>query len=370
MPRRSANSAKSNPDRFFVKELLGETPPSFSTLEELYKLAARLYALRPWHVIDESALVLIRDSATDEMCYCSVIGALGEVLAMHAYIGTESYRLFRKIADGEITGSGEFFAAQHSVYVEFVPGAELAVQDRKLLAALGHPLRAANVSPVFRASRPGFHPWYVTEEEGQLLAECMRAVIMICSAVSARSDLNYWDRANTYPMVSRADGGGGEPRYHVELVEAILQSEPPLSPARLDTEQLRRLRERDHAVRGVMELDYFFTDAVIGKKNERKACLSVSFAVDADSGFLFPPELAPPGVSAGDALGKAIMSAIETSRAFPREVRVHTRRFKDCLEPISEECGFPIKVARSLPVLAEARKHLLSMLHGCGIPGI
>jgi hypothetical protein len=64
------------------------------------------------------------------------------------------------------------------------------------------------------------------------------------------------------------------------------------------------------------------------------------------------------------------MSAIETSRAFPREVRVQSRRFKDCLEPISEECGFPIKVARSLPVLAEARKHLLSMLHGCGIPGI
>jgi hypothetical protein len=368
MPRQRANSASGNPDRFFGKELLGETPPSFSTMERLYGLAAKLYALSPWHVLDESELVLIRDSATGETCYCSVMGALGEVLAVHAYIGMESYRLFRKIAAGEITGAGEFFAAQHSVYVEFVPRADLDGQDRKLLTALGHPVRAAKASPIFRAIRPGFHPWYVTEEEGQLLAECMRAVILICSAVSVQADLKYWDRADTYPMVSRVDGEGGEARYHIELVEATLPSEPPLSPVRLGAEQLRQLRDRDHAVRGVMELDYFSSGAMIGKKNERKACVHIALAVDADRGIVFPPELAPPGVSVGDALVMAIMKAIETTRALPREVRVQSREFKDCLNPISEACGFPIKVVGSLPALAEARGQLLRMLGGPGFP--
>lgn len=368
MPRQRANSASGNPDRFFVKELLGETPPSFSTMDRLYGLAAKLYALRPWHVLDENELVLIRDSATGETCYCSVIGALGEVLAMHAYIGTESYRLFRKILDGEITGAGEFFAAQHSVYVEFVPRADLDGQDRKLLTALGHSFRAAKASPIFRTIRPGFHPWYVTEEEGQLLAECMRAVILIGSAVSVQADLKYWNRADTYPMVSLVDGEEGEPRYLVELAEAALPSEPPLSPVRLGAEQLRQLRDRDHAVRGVMELDYFPSGAMIGKKHERRACVRVALAVDADSGILFPPELAPPGVSAGDALAAALTKAIETSRALPREVRVQKREFKDCLSPIAKVCGFPIKVVGSLPALAEARGQLLRMLGDPSFP--
>jgi hypothetical protein len=80
------------------------------------------------------------------------------------------------------------------VFVEFVPRAKLDEQDRKVLTVLGHPLRTAQASPMFRAIRPGFHPWYVTEDGGRLLVERMRAVVLICSAVSAQADLKYWDR--------------------------------------------------------------------------------------------------------------------------------------------------------------------------------
>ena len=370
MPRRGANSVSSKPDQFFVKELLGETPPSYSTMEGLYRLAVKLYALSPWRVLDETELVLTRDSATGETCYCSVMGALGEVLAVHAYIGTEGYRLFRRVAAGEIAGAGEFYERQHSVYLEFVPRAELDAQDRKLLSAMGHPLGAVKASPIFRASRPGFRPWFVTEEEGLLLAECLRAVIVICSAVSTRPGLEYWNLVDTYPMVSQVDGKEGEPKYRVELVKVTLPSEPPLSPVQLGEEQLHRLRNRNYAIRGVMELGYFPSAAPIGEKNERKACTRVALAVDADSGFLFPPELASPGVSVADALGMAIIKAIETSRTLPREVRVTTRKLKDCLNPLSEACGFPVKVVGSLPALAEAREGLMRMMEGPAFPRI
>jgi hypothetical protein len=283
---------------------------------------------------------------------------------VHAYIGTEGYRLFRKVAAGEISGAGEFYETQHSVYVEFAPRAELDARDRNLLTALGHPVRGIPASPLFRASRPGFRPWYVTEPEGLLLAECLRAVIVICSAVSLRPDLKYWNRVDTYPMLSQVDGKEGEPQYRVELVKVTLPSEPPLSPVQLGEEQLHRLRNRDYAIRGVMELDYFPSAAPIGEKHERKACTRLALAVDAESGFLFSPEIASPGVSVADALGMVIIKAIETSRALPREVRVTTRKFKDCLNPLSEACGFPVKVVGSLPALAEAREGLMRMMEG------
>jgi len=126
------------------------------------KLASDLYGLLPWRFLDEDNLIVIRESVSGELCYCSVMGALGEVLSMHAYIGAEGLRQFRKIEAEEIADPDEFFASTHCVYVEFVPRSELLRQDRELLAALGHPKSKALASPIFRTMRPGFLPWFVT----------------------------------------------------------------------------------------------------------------------------------------------------------------------------------------------------------------
>lgn len=109
-----------------------------------------------------------------------LMGSLGEVYAMHAYRGDEGLRLFRKIANQEIEDPGEALATMDCLYVEFVPRAELSRQDRELLTALGHPRGRNGRAPIFRAIRPGFHPWYVNAEEARTLAECVRAVIVIC----------------------------------------------------------------------------------------------------------------------------------------------------------------------------------------------
>src|SRR5215471_18445349 len=147
-------------------------------------MASGLYALRPWYLMDESKLILVPDLATGETCHCSVMGALGEIVSVYAYIGTEGYRLFRKMAAGKISGPGELYASQKSVFVEFVGRTVLELPDRKLLAALGHTPRKGQVSPIFRSVRPGFYPWFVTEGEAETLAECMRAVTLISSALS------------------------------------------------------------------------------------------------------------------------------------------------------------------------------------------
>src|ERR1035437_4139408 len=134
MPRKRTSPVTVTPRRCFAKERAGETPPSFSAMARLYGLASDLYGLRPWRVLDEDNLIVIRDSVSDELCYCSIMGALGEALSMHAYIGTDGLRQFRKMEAEEIADPGEFFASTHCVYVEFVPKAELLRQDRELLA--------------------------------------------------------------------------------------------------------------------------------------------------------------------------------------------------------------------------------------------
>jgi hypothetical protein len=363
MSRRVAKGASTIPDQFFTNELVGETPPSYSTMQRLYDVALELIPLRPWDVLDESELVLTRDSATGETCYCSAMGALGEVLVVQAYIGAEGYRLFRRVAAGEVSGAGEFYEAQRSVYMEFVLKEELDARDRKLLRALDHP-SAAKGAPVFRACRPGYFPWYVTEQEARTLEECLRAVIVTCHAVTKQAGKTLWERPYSYPMVSRLDDREGKPTYRIELVEATLPKEPALERMQLGPEELRRLHKQDYAIRGVLEVDHFSSGAQLGNKNQRKGCLGVAMAVDSETGLVFPPEMAAPGDSIANALGRAILRASEVRRAFPHEVRVSQRKYKDCLDPISEVCGFPVNVVRSLPALAEARESILRMMTG------
>jgi len=63
-----------------------------------------------------------------------------------------------------------------------------------------------------------------------------------------------------------------------------------------------------------------------------------------------------------------LLKAIQTGRALPREIWVRSGRFKDCLDPLSELCGAPIKVVGSLPALEEAREQLLRMMGGAAFP--
>lgn len=356
MPRRSVKTVPSKPDRFFVNELAGETPPALATMAELYVLAEAIYLTRPWQIVSESQLILTRDLATGETCYCSVMGTLGISLSVYVYIGAESYHIFRRVEREEISGAGEFYEALRSVYVEFVPRRELDAPDRKLVATFGN--SRDQVFPVFRACRPGFYPWYVTEQEARLLAVCLQAVLATC-LLPARARASYWRRAGAYPMLSPAEPEARERGYRMELVEPPSAEESSLPSLRLAPAQLQSLRNCNFPARGVWELDYFGTSAVIGEKGSRKACVSVAVAVDSDSGFVFSPEMTIPGGSVADALGRALIKAMEMSQTIPLEVRVRSQRIKNCLIAIAEIRGFWIKVDPSLPALEEFREELL-----------
>jgi len=331
-------------------------------MELLYELASDFYGLLPWRVLDESNLIVVRDSVSGELCYCSVMGGLGEVFSMHANIGTEGLRQFRKIEAQEFEDPAEFFVSTHCVYVEFVARPELQRQDRELLAALGHPKGRGLASPIFRTFRPGFLPWFVTEDEARMLAECLQAVITVCAAVASQENLRFWEVAETYPMVTRTEEP--EPRYRVEMFKATLPAEPPPVPVRLAEETLHALRGKDYAVRGVVELDLTYSGAAIGKKGERSACAAIAMAVDAESGMVLAPEVADSSVAAGETLAKVFLKAIETSRAVPREVRVRSQRLKECLVPLMESFGVTVRVAKKLPATDRARSHLLGFFGG------
>lgn len=362
--RTGAEPLDGAPARFFENQLAGEEGLSFETGKRLSELSAGLWVLQPWNVLGDEDLILLQDPATGDMCHCSVMGALGEVFSLHIYLGDDGYRFFRRIAKGKDVTPGDFFATQRCLSLEFVRIPELTPPDRALLRDIGYPMRKGVRVPIFRAFRPGYYPWYVTQPEGKLLASCLQAALTFCHGLKPGSDLSYWDHEGVYPFLTPVGRNENRHDYEMKLVEL---DEPPAAQPQipqLDPVDIEEIRRRNFPSAGILEADHFLSGAMVGEKNQRKACLSVGLVTDASTGFLFPPALSKPGQSSGDILVYAILSAVRTGRRIPKEVHLSHAELKPLLEPLALALGFSVRRVKTIPSLEEAKQSLLAMMGG------
>jgi hypothetical protein len=314
--------------------------------------------LRPWKLIDDAELVLYRDPATGQMHYCSVMGALGEVFSVHVYIGDPGLRMFHQIAKEQLSDPFEFYANQSSVAVEWVVRGELEKPDKDLLAWLGHHYTPSVSCPKFRAVRRGFFPWYVSAEEARILTKCIQAVTTVVLELQKPLAPDFWSVEYFYPLVTNTSADVS----HIDMVEVPPPADAPIQPAHADPERLARVRRMDLPIRGVTELDYFYTGGAVGMKDERKACASAALAVDADTAMLYSAKATVASTAPADGIMDALLDSIETTRSRPQEVRVRNPQLQQALEPLLNAMGLPIRATKRLPALDHARKALMEYL--------
>jgi len=274
--RAAAASAKES-RRFFEKQLAGEPPLSWETAGQLYEIATGLFSIEPGEFVDDYELILIPDTESGEICYCSIMGALGEVFSLQVYVGAESYRFFRKIVNAEAITPGDFFASVHGVSVEFVGAREQTLPDRELLDALGHSKKRGLRAPIFRANRPGYHPWHVTESEGQLLLRCMRGVLAFCGyLLEETEDINYWEQKDVFPFLSSGPDDTTHKHFEIRMAEA---PEPPVASPRsadLDENLISAILRQNLLRHGVFEVAHFFREQRSAKRTNPKPALALS----------------------------------------------------------------------------------------------
>jgi len=371
MPQKKNNSnrvagkphiAKPKQTRFFEEQLRGEEGLTFKTAGVLFDLACELCHVKPWQTMGDTDLVVVKDAKSREMCYCGVLGALGKSFAIHAYRGMEGYRLFKKISSGAPMSVGEFLASQSTVTMEIVPIGELEAPDRELAQAFGHPLKKGYVAPQFRAGRPGYRPWYPTESEGKILATCVESVLAFCEHRESEPESQYWAHEDVYPRVFWKNSE----TYWVENVLVRAEAASALEPALLDQERLAKLIKNDFPVRGIIELDEFYSGIPVGQENERKACLRFVLAADAEVQFLYSSEAFTAADAKGAILAEGVLKTMEQHKFMPAEIRVRDEISQRLLLPLQTRLGFELRVASELPSLDLAKKHLLEHV---GDPG-
>lgn len=345
--------------RLFEEQLSGEEALTFATAKRLFELAEETIIIKPWRGFADTALVLVKDPELGGFCFCSVLGQLGEVFAVHAYRGSESYGLFKKIASGAAIDAGEFFGSQHSLTLEFLTASKLSPPDRELALAFGHPLKKGTMAPQFRAGRPGHQPWYPTESEGKVLALCVESVLAFCEHAALNPDTEYWKHEDVYPQVIWSK----KKYFRVENALVRVTPAPPPDPAPLDQARLEKLCRGDYPFRGIIEVDQFYSGARVGEKNQRKAFLRVVMAADAERRFLYTVQALEPVRSFGEALVEGVLQTIEKGKFVPAEVRVKDENCRLVLLPLRERFGFELRVSKRLPAVEFAKSEMQKALH-------
>jgi len=358
-------TAVSPPERFFIKDL-GDEAPSFQTMQSLFTRAAAVHAKRPWSEMEEDNLVAVEHPATREACFCSVMGSAGEARVIQVYIGEESYFWFHKVHAGGNVSLGDYLANQYSVFVHFVSPGELAPPDRELAKNMKHPLARGTEVPFFRTIRPGYHPWFVTENEARILAGGLEAILVASEALSKNPHADLWSEEDVYPLVQLYGEPGDHWEYNLKAVAAPIQTPRIPKLADLDQPRIQSILDRRFPSAGILEVDHFYDSASIGGKHERKACTRVAMAIDSKTGFAFPPQIGAPEESTGNMLQRVVLAAIEAKRALPVQIHVLDREFKILLDPLAELLGFSVKVRDALPALQFAREAIQGMLGGMG----
>jgi hypothetical protein len=69
------------------------------TWRSLYENSLRFMELRPWESLYDSDVFGVLDPATGRTGYCCVMGALGEVLALCVFRGSEGLESCRRVRE-------------------------------------------------------------------------------------------------------------------------------------------------------------------------------------------------------------------------------------------------------------------------------
>ena len=227
-------------------------------------------------------------------------------------------------------------------------------------------VRSISIVPMFRALRPGYHPWYPTENEGIVLAECIGGVLAFGERLGKSDAHDYWEDDGMYPFLVPVQDELERKRFDIEMVTIPERPSATPQPTKLDEDRIRKILQKDYPRQGALEVEHFYAAGMVGKRDERKACIRMGLVADAGSGFVFAPELAMPERATADVIATAVLNAIETARCLPREIRVDQHEFRTFLEPLASELGLAVRTVKRLRALQQAKEELLAMM---GDPG-
>lgn len=347
------------PPTCYAPHMRGDGIVSLDQWKDLYGLAAKIYDLAPWRLMDETQIFAVREPHCGATGFVSVMGALGEHHAIAVYRDAEGLYGFAELeSNTDRQRTRELMFETPQLQLSFGNRGELTKPDKAIIDSLGlKPKRGA--VPVFRSYLPGYFPWSINAEEAGMLQCALEQVIELVPRCAA-GPLRFAEEVEGPYLLRRKNGERWED-------DRITVAPPHLEVRTQVPSDLLAAVRRGRRVDQLVEVDFFMTPSAIGTKNERPRCAYALLVVDGGIGMILGMQLetAEPNLQAmWGRVGARFLEVLSKHGTLPARVAVSDPRVAGFLNPVANHLPIELVHAARLRNLDDAKRALLQQMGG------
>ncbi len=338
--------------------------------ERMYDLAFQYKATKLWKLLYDDELFAVKLS-DGEIGYCSVMGMVGQHLALGLYVGEEGYQSYRILLDGGFADAdsimmGEVLTSQNCLQCSFENKDMLLDAEvnevRQYARAHQIPLRGKNAFPQFTKYRPGRYPWrYDSDLDEQRISDALSAGIRLKELLqqSSKEDIGLYSLRSgvqKIPLLSLEEG-----RWTVNDTPLPSAEISYPTPAFMDDFMAARLKRKKK--RGIWECGTMRLPTAVqeeGQENEAPYFPLALVCIELNTGLIHQPVVTD-GENAAETM-QGFAEQLLHSGSVPRTIRCGDDRSFAILKDICSKNGIRLERTDNLEELDEAMHSLLEQL--------
>ncbi len=338
--------------------------PTLDDWRNLYGLMDRVKTLAPWRWMNEDAIFSVQNPDGGEQGYVSVMGTLGEHLAISVYLGARGLSGFWSMQEAGPAIQPERLFEIPQLQASFEDRDQLDDHDRANIKELGLKYRGKQAWPHFRSYRPSFVPWYLEQAEARFLAAILEQLLDVAPRYQLNHALFRGPTRDHY--LCRVPRGSGDSRTWEDQFIVPAQEETVGLNLRMNLEALNYLKKLP-PTRQQVEIDLFMLLSGVREKGEdaRPYFPSVLLTLDVRSKMVIGTEMIPPLPTLESVYEQTpgyVVTQLAQAGLRPGVVTVRHDMLYQVLGPISKELGFKLIKRRHLPNLDKARMSLMQWM--------
>ncbi len=332
----------------------------------LIESAVRIKQLAPWQWMQADDVFGIAHPETGEIGFISVMGALGEHLAVAVYLGASAWARFlalQQAPPGVLDEHPELLLEIPQLRASFEDRGDLEDWDRQLLRRLNLKFRGRKAWPRFQSFRPGFMPWRLELDEISFLTLAIEQLEQVAPRLQEDRSCLRGEAPGSFLIRSCQTRKGKTGEWN-DRYERVPPPEFPPVPLAWDPGDVKKLK-RMPAREDLLELDFFQFPGAIGNKGERPQAGYILLSLHAQSNLVFGAQTLCVTESIEHMWGQIpglLLSRLAEPGLRPREIHVQSKLLRNVLQPAFKELGTKIVLKPALKKLRAAKRELLAHL--------
>ena len=326
---------------------------SLEQWEQLYEVAIRLKALKPWLYLWDTDLVTIFLPDQEEPFFCSIMGRAGNCMAIATYPGYDAVEGFHYMANNPKIPPAQVIRYQNNLMLYLGDRDELTKSEWQVIKDLGIKFRGKNEWIYFRSFAPGYIPYLLERPQVVQLTQVLQQLFMaLHGLIEHKIPVEYDNDEALYRKFDEKTD-----TWYTFAAPRIVPPRKTIS-IQLKDEMLVAKLAKLAATTKEIELDTLYLNSAIEEKGfDRPFLANLLMIADCGSGMIVDQRLLNPKDNIiENILGIFVDYLLKMGR--PKTVYVRDEYIEDYLKDLCGRINVKLKVKGVLKALDALEKEL------------